>query len=102
MTNLIPLEDHIIVEPVETEATTKSGIILPTSKEEKPGQGLVIAVGPGRILEDGKRWPMDVKIGDTIFFTKYAPDEITLKDENGEDKKYLCIKQTSVLAKQAK
>lgn len=96
---LIPLEDHVLVEPIEAEKTTKSGIILPNNKDEKPGCGIVVAVGPGKILDDGKRWPMDVCVGDKVFFTKYAPDEIETEIQ-GEKKKILCIKQSSVLAKE--
>ena len=96
MSKLIPLEDHVIVQGIEEEATTKSGIILPTDNNEKPSQGKVIAVGPGKILDDdGDRAPMDVKEGDIVYFTKYAPDEL---DVDGE--KYLVIKQSSILAKQ--
>jgi chaperonin GroES len=91
---LIPLEDHILVEAVEEENKTRSGIILPDNKE-KPSKGKVIAVGEGKILENGTRAPIDVKSGDLVYFTKYAPDEI---DVDGV--KYLVIKQSSLLAKQ--
>jgi len=101
MSQIIPLEDHVLVEPKEAENTTKSGIILPTNKDEKPWMGIVIAVGPGKILEDGKRWPMDVAVWDTVHFTKYAPDEIEV-DIDGEKKKILVVKQSSILAKQKK
>ncbi len=96
MSKLIPLEDHVIVEAIEQEQITKSGIILPTDNKEKPSQGKVIAVWPGKILDDGSRAPIDVAVGDTVYFTKYAPDEL---DVDGE--KYLVIKQSSILAKQA-
>ena len=91
----MPLEDHIILEPVEEETTTKSGIILPSDNKEKPSKGKVIAVGAGKILDNGTRAPIDVTIGDTVYFTKYAPDEIEV-----DGKIYLVIKQSSVLAKQ--
>lgn len=95
MSKLIPLEDHIIVEAIAEEQTTKSGIILPDSKE-KPNKGKVIAVGPGKILDDdGDRAPMDVAVGDIVYFTKYAPDELEI-----DGNKYLVIKQSSILAKQ--
>ena len=91
---LIPLEDHIIVEAVEEESVTKSGIILPNSKE-KPSKGKVVAVGDGKILDNWGRSPIDVKVGDIIYFTKYAPEEI---DVDGTT--YLVIKQSAILAKQ--
>lgn len=94
MSTLTPLEDHIIVEAIEEETTTKSGIILPTGNKEKPSQGKVIAVGNGKILDNGQRAPIDVKIGDIVYFTKYAPDELEV-----DGKKYLVIKQSSILAK---
>lgn len=95
MTKLIPLHDHVLVEPVEEDNTTKSGIILPTGKDEKPSKGKVIAVGPGKIIDDDDRWPMDVKEGDIVYFTKYAPDEIEV-----DGVQYLIIKQDSILAKE--
>lgn len=97
MSHLIPLEDYVIVEIAQPEKTTKSGIILPP-KEDKPGYGTVIAVGPGKILDDGKRWAMDVCVGDTVYFTKYAPDEVEV-EMDGEKKKVLIVKQSSILAK---
>ncbi len=90
----IPLEDHILVEAIEEENKTKSGILLPESKE-KPSKGKVVAVGNGKILDNGTRAPIDVKVGETVYFTKYSPDEI---DVDGI--KYLVIKQSSILAKQ--
>lgn len=99
MAKLIPLEDYILVEGIEEEATTKSGIILPNSKE-KPSKGKVIAIGEGRISEDGKRGPIDVKPGDVVYFTKYSPDELEI-DEDGTKKKYLVIRHNSLLAKEA-
>ena len=95
MSKLIPLEDHIIVEAVEQETTTKSGIILPSDNKEKPYMGKVIAVGPGKILDNGNRAPVDVAVGDTVYFTKYAPDELEVDGNT-----YLVIKQSSLLAKQ--
>ena len=93
MTNLIPLEDHILVEAVQEDAVTKSGIILPDSNKEKPSKGTVIAVGPGKVLENGTRSPMDVHVGQVVYFTKYAPDELEV---NG--KKYLVVRHSSLLA----
>jgi len=94
MSKLIPLEDHIIVEAIAEEQVTKSGIILPDSKE-KPSKGKVIAVGAGKILDNGSRAAVDVAVGDIVYFTKYAPDELEVDGTS-----YLVIKQSSVLAKQ--
>lgn len=81
MSNLRPLGDHIIVKPAKPEEVTKSGIILPSNTSEKPEQGEVIAVGPGKLNEKGERTPIDVKVGDKVVFKKYAPDEIKLNNE---------------------
>lgn len=91
---LKPIEDHVLVEPIEQESTTKSGIILPDSKE-KPNKGKVIAVWQGLILENGQRSSMDVKEGDIVYFSTYSPDEVEF-----EWKKYLIIKHNSILAKE--
>ncbi len=93
-TPFVPLEDHVLIEPVTVETTTKSWIILPESKE-KPNKGKVLAVGPWKILENGQRGPMDVKVGDIVYFSKYSPDELEV-----DDKKYLIIKQNSILVKE--
>ncbi len=100
MTKLIPLEDHIVIEPIETELTTKSGIVLTDNNKEKPSKGLVIAVGAWRILDNGARAPMDVKEGDIVHFTKYAPDELTLW-LHSDKKTYLVVKHSSILAIEA-
>lgn len=93
MANLRPLEDHVLIEALEKEKTTAAGIVLPEGDKEKPSKGRVIAVGEGKILEDGKRWPMDVKIWDIVHFTKYSPDEIEVNDKN-----LLVIRHSSILA----
>ena len=91
---LIPLEDRVIVEPMTEEEKTKGGIYLPaTVDKEKPEQGKVIAIGPGKMLDSGKRAPMEIKVGDKVVFTKYGPDEIKL-----DDKKYLIVRQSDILA----
>ena len=99
MTRLIPLEDHIIVKPLVQESTTKSGIILPENKE-KPSKGEVVAVGAGKILENGSRASVDVKVGDILYFAKYSIDELEI-DEDGEKKQYLVMKQNYIMAKEA-
>ena len=91
--NLKPLGDRLIIEPTEQEDTTASGIILPETAKEKPQRGTVLAAGPGRRDDEGKRVKMDVKEGDTVLYAKYAGTEIKL-----EDKKYLILKETDVLA----
>ncbi len=78
---LIPLHDNVIVKPIEAQTTTASGIVIPdTANKEKPMRGEVIAVGPGK-TEDGKLIPVGVKKGDVVIFTKYAPTEIKVNNE---------------------
>lgn len=100
MTKLIPLEDHIIVKPLNQETTTKSGIILPETKE-KPSKGEVLAVGAGKILENGSRAPVDVQVWDVVYFAKYSIDELEI-EENGEKQIYLVMKQSYIMAKEEK
>ncbi len=90
--NLRPLGGHIIVEPQEREVKTASGIYLPDSGEKRQGQGLVVAVGPGK-LEKGERQPVEVKIGDIIVFKQYSPDEVKL-----ENKTFLIVSADDVTA----
>jgi chaperonin GroES len=90
---LKPLADRLVVEPKEREETTASGIILPETAKEKPQEGEVIAVGPGRRDEDGKRVEMDVAVGDKVLYAKYAGTEIKV-----EGKKLLILKESDVLA----
>lgn len=97
MATLIPLEDHVLIEPIEQEETTKSGIVLAQSNKEKPSKWTIVAVWAGKILENWQRAPMDVQVGDVVHFTKYAPDEIDVWWV-WEKKKYLIVKQSSILA----
>ena len=76
-----PLQDRVIVKRVEEEAKTKGGIIIPDSAKEKPVEGKVVAVGGGKILEDGKKQPLEVKVGDRILFGKYAGTDIKIEGE---------------------
>jgi chaperonin GroES len=92
-TSLKPLGDRVIVKAREKEEMTKSGIVLPDTASEKPQEGSVLAVGPGRVLDNGKRIEMDVKAGDKVLFAKYAGTEVKL---DGED--YLVIRETDLLA----
>lgn len=91
---LRPLGDRIIVMPFAKEEMTKSGIILPdTVSKERPEQGEVVEVGPGRLLENGTRTTMSVKVGDKILFKKYSPDEFKI-----DDKEYLVLSESDVIA----
>ncbi len=76
--NVKPLEDRIVVEPSEAETTTSSGLVIPDTAKEKPQQGVVTAVGPGRTTDDGKVVPMAVKVGDTVLYSKYGGTEVTI------------------------
>lgn len=89
-----PLSNHVFLEPLEEEKTTKSGIVIPdTAEKEKPIRGKVLAVGPGKLTEKGERIPMSVKVGDIVLFKKYGPDEIEL-----DGKKYLVGDEDDILA----
>ena len=90
---LKPLGDRLVVKPKEREETTASGIILPETAKEKPQEGEILATGPGRRDEDGDRVEMDVSVGDTILYAKYAGTEIKVEGE-----KLLILKESDVLA----
>ena len=75
---LRPLGDRVIVKPIQDKEVTASGIILPDTAKEKPEQGEVMAVGPGKLLENGSRAPVSVKVGDKVVFKKYSPDEVKI------------------------
>ena len=92
--NLKPLGGHIIIKPLEKEEVTASGIVIPdTASKEKPQQGEVLAIGPGSLDANGKRIPMEVKVGDKILFSKYSPDEVKI---DGED--YLILSEGDIKA----
>jgi len=88
-----PLEDRIVVRPIEAEQVTASGLVIPDTAKEKPQEAEVIAVGPGRFNDDGDRIPVDVKVGDKVFFSKYVGTE--LKDGG---QVYLVLSVRDVLA----
>ena len=90
---LKPLGDRIIVKATSAEEVTKGGIVLPDTAQEKPQEGEVIAVGPGKVLDSGKMMPMDVKVGDKIIFAKYGGTEVKVGDEE-----YIILRQDDVLA----
>jgi len=88
-----PISDHILIQPLKNEEKTKSGILLPeTAEKEKPEQGKVIAVGPGKKTEQGKVIPVEVKPGDIVLFTKYGPTEIKINN-----KEYLIARKEDIL-----
>ncbi|MCA1946837.1 MAG: co-chaperone GroES [Armatimonadetes bacterium] len=93
MANLKPLGDKVVVEPVEAEEKTASGIYLPDTAKKKPQEGKVIAVGPGRLDENGKRVPPEVKVGDRILMGKYAGTEVKI---DGEE--HVILREDDVLA----
>ena len=90
---LKPLGDRLVVKPIEQEEVTASGIILPETAKEKPQEGEVLAAGPGKLDDNGKRVPMEVKVGDRVLYAKYAGTEIKLEDD-----KVLILKESDVLA----
>jgi len=91
--NLRPLGDRAVVEPLEQEERTESGLFIPETAKEKPQKGTIIAVGDGRKDEDGKRVPMDVEAGQTVLFAKYGGTEIKI-----DGKKLLILKESDILA----
>ncbi len=100
MTKLTPLEDHILIEPIVDETVTAGWFYLPDDKKEKPSKGRVVAIGQWKIMDNWTRAPIDVKVDDTVYFTKYAPDELEVW--SGDSKKtYLIVKHSSLLAVEA-
>jgi len=93
---LQPMADHLVVKPIEKEEVTKGGIFLPDTAREKPQEGEVVAVGPGRLTEDGKRLAMEVKVGDIVIYTKYGGTEIKIDDEE-----LIILRESDILAKKA-
>ena len=88
-----PLADQVVIQPLPAEEKTESGILLPeTAEQERPEQGTVIAVGPGKQTDQGKVIPVQVKVGDTVLFTKYSPNEVKIGG-----KEYLVVKQEDIL-----
>lgn len=94
--NLQPLEDRIVVRPAEAEEKTASGLVIPDTAKEKPQQGEVLAVGPGRRADNGELIPMDVKVGDKVVYSKYGGTEITI---DGEDLLILAARDVLAIAK---
>lgn len=94
---LQPLGDRIVVKPIEKEEVTKGGIFLPDTAKEKPQEGKVLAAGPGRLSEDGKRIAMDVKVGDVVLYVKYGGTEVKI---DGEE--LMILRESDILAKRVK
>jgi chaperonin GroES len=92
--NFVPIADRIVILPVEREQTTRGGIYLPDTVKERPQEGEVIAVGPGRVSDDGTRMPMELAVGDRVIYSKYAGTEY----KDGDDE-YLILRDSDVLAK---
>ncbi len=91
-----PLEDRVVIQTEEAEKTTSSGLVIPDTAKEKPQQGKVVAVGPGRVDDAGNRVPMDIAVGDTVIYSRYGGTEVTLSGEE-----YLILTARDVLAKLA-
>jgi chaperonin GroES len=94
---LQPLADRVLVKPIEKEEKTKSGIYLPDTAKEKPQEGEVLAVGPGKMSDDGKRVPPDLKVGDRVIYAKYGGTEIKVEDED-----LIILRESDILAKKGK
>ena len=94
MVNFTPLGERVVIQPEEREEVTKGGLFLPDTAKEKPQQGQVVAVGTGRVGDDGKRIPMELKKGDKVIYSKFAGTEY--KDDDDE---YLILRESDILAK---
>jgi chaperonin GroES len=97
MSTVRPLEDRILIKPIEPETKTSSGLFLPETAKERPMQGTVVAVGPGLLLDNGERSPINVKKGDTVVYGKYAGTEIEIKNN-----KHVIMRESELLGVMAK
>ena len=97
MTKLKPVADRVVVKPIEREETTRSGIVLPDTAKEKPQEGEVVAVGPGRTTDDGNKVAMEIRVGDKVIYSKYGGTEY-----KEEDEEYLILRESDILAKISK
>jgi chaperonin GroES len=91
---LQPLADRLVVRPMQKEEVTKGGIYLPDTAKEKPQEGEVVAIGPGKVAEDGKRIPMELKVGDKVIYSKYGGSEIKV-----DDVEMIILRESDILAK---
>jgi len=96
MAKIEPLGDRVVIKPIPKEEVSKGGIVLPDTAKEKPQEGKIIAVGPGRLTEDGKRIAMEVKKGDTVIYSRYAGTEFKLDDEE-----LVIMREGDILAKRS-
>ena len=94
---LNPMADRLVVKPIEREDVTKGGIFLPDTAKEKPQEGKVLAVGPGRLSEDGNRVAMDIKVGDIVIYSKYGGTELKVDEEE-----VIILRESDILAKKTK
>ena len=97
MVKFTPLGERLVIKPIEQEETTSSGLVLPDTAKEKPQEGEIVAVGEGRLNDEGKRIPMEVKVGDRVIYSKYAGTEYKDGDEE-----YLILRESDILAKVSK
>jgi chaperonin GroES len=93
---LEPLGDRVVIKPAKREEMTKTGLVLPETAKEKPQEGEVVAIGPGKMTDDGKRIAMDVKVGDVVVYAKYAGTEFKLDDEE-----LIIVRESDILAKKS-
>jgi chaperonin GroES len=96
MSKLVPLGDRVVIKPSPKEEVSKGGIVLPDTVKEKPVEGEIIAVGAGKLTDEGKRLPMDVKVGDVVIYSKYAGTEFKDKDEE-----LVIMRESDILAKKS-
>ena len=95
-TQIQPMSDRVVIRPTKQEEMTKSGIVLPDTVQERPQEGEVVAVGPGRYLNNGQRLEMEIKVGDKVIYSKYSGSEIQAEDE---DEELLVLSANDILAK---
>ncbi|HXG42636.1 MAG: co-chaperone GroES [Dehalococcoidia bacterium] len=96
---IVPLADRVVVKQIKLEEVRASGLVIPDTAREKPQVGEVIAVGPGRLDEDGKRIPMDLKVGDRVIYAKYSGQEVPKGLFGSDEEEYLILKESDILAK---
>jgi chaperonin GroES len=94
---LEPVADRLVIKPIQREEVTKGGIVLPDTVKEKPQEGEVLAVGPGRVSDDGKRIATDIKVGDIVVYAKYGGTEYTVDNEE-----LMILRESDILAKKSK
>ncbi len=98
-TKIVPLNDRVVIKLVKQEETRASGLVIPDTAKEKPQLGEVIAVGPGRLDDDGKRIPLDLKVGDRVLFARYSGTEVPRGILSEDEEEYIVFKENDILAK---